>query len=267
VTLNTRRNLAQELRERMTTLRARIATEPDTVSASRLVTRNPTLEELERKRLDLVAERALELNRFQPGSPAIAELDQSIQRIVTSMSDQPSTVVSSESLAQNGVRTTLQTDLHRAETDYAATLAGERTLLAQIESLNSQIRRLDSDVAALRRLTQASATAAKIYNAYLEEREAARIAKQTDSGVTNLQVLSWAVPPSRPKHARMTLIAVGAVLGLVLGFVVAGVGELFAQTLDRRDDVERHLGLPVLAVMPETPELRAPSKASTSLLH
>jgi succinoglycan biosynthesis transport protein ExoP len=260
IDLNGQRNLTQELRERIAALRSRVQSEPDTVTASRLMARNPTIDDLERKRFDLAAQRALDLNRFQASSPPIEELDRGMERIQASIAEQPATILNSESLTQNTVRTTLQTDLYRAESDYAAKVARERTVLEQIARLNEEIYKLDSDAADLRRLNLASTTAAKIYNTYVEEREAARIAKQTDSGVTNVQVVSWAVPPTRPKYPRMMLIGVGGFLGLFLGFVLAFVSELFSQTLDRREDVERHLDLPVLAVVPDMPALRDPGE-------
>jgi capsular polysaccharide biosynthesis protein len=45
-------------------------------------------------------------------------------------------------------------------------------------------------------------------------------------------------------------VIIGATLGLILGIGWAFLAEIFSQTLDRRDDVERELDLPVLASIP-----------------
>jgi capsular polysaccharide biosynthesis protein len=52
------------------------------------------------------------------------------------------------------------------------------------------------------------------------------------------------------------IVGLGVFLGLFLGFAFAFVSELFGQTLDRREDVERELGLPVLAAVPESKAIR-----------
>jgi len=73
---------------------------------------------------------------------------------------------------------------------------------------------------------------------------------ETDTGVTNVQVVSAASPPTRPVSPRILQVIIGATLGLILGIGWAFLAEIFAQTLDRRDDVERELDLPVLASIP-----------------
>src|SRR5262249_46153232 len=152
--------------------------------------------------------------------------------------------------AQNTVRTTLLTDLYRAESDLEAKKTREHALLGQISSLAREIQRVDNDATELRRLAAASASAAKIYTTYIEQREEARIATQTDRNVTNVQVINRATVPSRPKYPRVLLISLGGAMGLLLGLAVAFASQLFSHTLDRREEVERELGLPVLAAMP-----------------
>jgi capsular polysaccharide biosynthesis protein len=48
------------------------------------------------------------------------------------------------------------------------------------------------------------------------------------------------------------------VIGLLMGLAVAFASQLFSHTLDRREEVERELGLPVLAAMPVSSEMRQP---------
>ena len=73
--LNALRGEVEELEHKATTLRAQIAQQPTELTTLRTVTRNPTIFDLEQKRLDLETERALELNRFNENSPPIQELD------------------------------------------------------------------------------------------------------------------------------------------------------------------------------------------------
>jgi uncharacterized protein involved in exopolysaccharide biosynthesis len=256
--LNQVRAETQELAERKAALEARVNSQPDAMMASRVLQRNPNISDLEKKSIDLAAERALELNRFTQDSPVIQEMDRSIARIQEAAALEPATVVSSESLVQNTVRTTLLTDLYRAESDYTGKLARERTLVRQVASLVEKIQAVDNSATELRRLAAAAASASKVYATYVEQREDARIAQETDPGVTNVQVISHATAPARPKYPRALMIGLGGFLGLFMGFALAFVSELFSHTLNRREDVERELGLPVLAAVPDSEAVRHP---------
>ena len=46
-----------------------------------MLQRNPAIADLEKKAVDLQAEKAAELNRFQTDSPVIQEIDRSIARL------------------------------------------------------------------------------------------------------------------------------------------------------------------------------------------
>lgn len=256
--LNRVRSETQEFAERTAALRTRIQSQPDSVMSSRVLQRNPAIADLEKKAVDFEAEKALELNRFQRDSPVIQDLDRSIERLQQAASREPATVVSSESTIQNSVRTTLLTELYRAEADYSAKQARERALLRQIDALTREIHTVDDNASELGQLAAAAASASKIYARYVEQREEARIATETGPGVTNLHVIHNATPPSRPKYPRALYIAVGAMMGLFMGLALAFVSELFSHTLNRREDVERALELPVLAVLPEHVTIRQP---------
>lgn len=256
--LNRVRSETRELEERTTALKARVQSQPDAIMSSRVLQRNPAVVDLEKKAVDLEAERALELNRFQNDSPVIKDLDRSIERLQKAAADEPQTVVGSESTVQNTVRTTLLTELYRAESDHLAKQARERTLIRQIEALTQEIHEVDANASELRQLAAASASASKTYATYVQQREEARIAKATHADVTNLHVINNATVPSRPKYPRLLLVVIGAVVGLFMGFALAFVSELFSHTLNRKEEVERELGLPVLAAMPDMRILRNP---------
>jgi len=256
--LNRVRSETRELEERTTALRARTQDQPDAILSSRVLQRNPAVADLEKKAVDLQAERALELNRFQGNSPVIQDLDRSIERLQKAAESEPATVVGSESTVQNTLRTTLLTELYRAESDQLAKQARERTLVAQIEDLSRDIQSLDSSASELRTLAAASASASKTYATYVQQREEARIQTATDADVTNLHVINRATPPSRPKSPRLLTVLIGAAVGLFLGFACAFVSELFSHALNRKEDIERELELPVLAAMPDLRLLRQP---------
>jgi polysaccharide biosynthesis transport protein len=256
--LNRVRTETRELDERTIALRARVQSQPDEIMSSRVLQRNPAVVDLERKAVDLEAERALELNRFQNDSSVIQDLDRSIEHLQKAAAAEPATVIGSESTVQNTVRTTLLTELYRAESDQLAKHARERTLIGQIDVLTREIQDMDAGAAELRQLAAAAASASKTYATYVQQREEARIATATDADVTNLHVINHAATPARPKYPRLLQVVIGAVLGLFMGFALAFVSELFSHTLNRKEEIERALDLPVLAALPDLPLLRDP---------
>lgn len=247
------RSEIQETQERIAALRARIDQEPEAVVTSRVTERNPLLLEFEKRRASLEAERAAELNRFQEGSGPIQEIDRMLLRLEEQRRHEPETLVASESMAQNGLRSALLADLYRAEAELTAKTARRRALEAQLADVEPAVVALDADAAALEQVTASLASANRVYARYVEQREEARIAAATDPGMTNAQLVGAAHVPLRPATVvgRRYLILAGLLGGLIMGALTALIGALFGQTLDRREDAERALGLPVLASIPE----------------
>ena len=66
-----------------------------------------------------------------------------------------------------------------------------------------------------------------------------------------LVVLDSAVPPKEPVAPRVVLeVTVAAVVGVAIGSFVAGLMEMLDRRIRDERAVERHLGLPVLGVIP-----------------
>jgi uncharacterized protein involved in exopolysaccharide biosynthesis len=70
--------------------------------------------------------------------------------------------------------------------------------------------------------------------------------------IVNMSVIQPALPPITPiKKQLMRNIGLSIFFGLFAGFGAAFVLEFLRHTFKNREDVEKHLGLPVLASIPE----------------
>jgi len=70
--------------------------------------------------------------------------------------------------------------------------------------------------------------------------------------VENVQVIDAATVPDTPVSPRKVLnTVVAAVVGLIVGIALAFMFEYFDNSIRTPEDVERHLGLPVLTVIPD----------------
>lgn len=70
--------------------------------------------------------------------------------------------------------------------------------------------------------------------------------------VENVQVIDTAQVPTDPVKPRpMMNMAISAVLGIMLGVFIAFLIEFLDSTIKTSDDVEKHLGVPVLGTIPK----------------
>ncbi len=76
--------------------------------------------------------------------------------------------------------------------------------------------------------------------------------------IDNVQIIDPSEKPRTPIKPRIALnIAVAAVLGLMLGFAIVFLLEFFDDTLKTSDDIEKHLKLPVIGIIPLDSEINA----------
>jgi len=69
--------------------------------------------------------------------------------------------------------------------------------------------------------------------------------------VDNVSTLDEAVTPNSPVSPNKTLnVAIGGVLGLMLGVFIVFLREYFDNTIKTKEDVARHLDLPVIGSIP-----------------
>ncbi|MBE0451703.1 MAG: capsular biosynthesis protein [Clostridia bacterium] len=70
--------------------------------------------------------------------------------------------------------------------------------------------------------------------------------------VNNVETIDVAIPAMNPFNIKTTLnIAIATVLGLMLSVFLSFLMEYMDQTIKTEKDVEKHLGLPVVGVIPD----------------
>ncbi|WP_129724995.1 YveK family protein [Xylanivirga thermophila] len=71
----------------------------------------------------------------------------------------------------------------------------------------------------------------------------------------NVQVIDMAKVPDKPvKPRRMLNVTIAAVLGIMIGLLVAFILEYLDNTIKTPEDVEKYLGIPVLGTIPDISE-------------
>ncbi len=133
--------------------------------------------------------------------------------------------------------------------EVAALAAMVDSMKAQLDTLQAELvlKKSEQDRLAreVQRLKDTSETLAK------KETET-QIAKSIDLGDTSVMVLSEAFVPTSPVKPNTKLnIMIAFLIGLMVFTLLAFVMEFLDNTLKNSEDIDKHLGLPVLGVIPE----------------
>ena len=206
------------------------------------VLQNPAIQRLSEERARVSAEYQQKLSIYKPDYPEmqqlnarLAELDQEIAGIAGS------------------VRASI-----RAQYEVAAN--EERALQAQVNGLKNDVLDLRDRSIQYNILQREVDTSRTLYDGLLQRYKEVGVA----GGVTanNISIVDRAQAPNRPSKPNLLLnIAIAGLLGLGLGVLAALLIEALDETLEKPEDVEEKLGLPVLGVVPLLDKGIAPTAA------
>ena len=139
---------------------------------------------------------------------------------------------------------------HSIETEYSMAKAEEETLSQALEEQKQEALELNQKAIRYGVLQREAETNQNMYELFLKR------AKETDltSGLeaSNIRLVDPAEVPRYPiKPSKVTDILLSMVIGLVMGIGLAFFFEYMDNTIRTPEDVERHLGLPLLGTIPK----------------
>jgi uncharacterized protein involved in exopolysaccharide biosynthesis len=140
-------------------------------------------------------------------------------------------------------------------------LEKEKELTEEEEKLQyERLEELPDKELRLARLERAVRVSENIYLLLLEKYQEARINEVMELG--NISIIDNALAPDKPIKPRKILnLAIGGILGLMLGVMLVFFLEYMDNTIKNTEDVERILNLPILGVIPkDTPEKKKKRK-------
>jgi len=141
-------------------------------------------------------------------------------------------------------------------------LEKEKELTEEEEKLQyeKRLEKLPDKELRLARLERTVRVSENIYLLLLEKHQEARINEVMEFG--DIRIIDKALAPDEPiKPRKMLNLAIGGILGLMAGVMLAFFGEYMDNTIKNTEDVERILNLPILGVIPkDTPEKKKKRK-------
>jgi uncharacterized protein involved in exopolysaccharide biosynthesis len=241
-------------------LRAQLSQQPIVADLSRTIAIPPEVQELNKK----IAELQIRRSEYQPDAPEARALDIQIAQAQRERARFLQKAVDGEFklLARqetiNPIYQQLTQALLGAEAEREAVRATVRYLEGQRAQLETQFRKVPALMAEYGALRREQEVAQTLWAEKIKAYEQAR-AQQLIGRVSPV-LLEPSFPPDLPAFPRPVLTtSLGATLGLMVGLLLAFVQAWRERRLRTRWDVERLLGVPVLA------ELRPPELSPQQL--
>jgi capsular exopolysaccharide synthesis family protein len=201
-----------------------------------------TADSLTQELRSLEREYETKLQTFKEEWPEMVDLREQIEKVKGDL--------------QAAERTAADTVVQQARGDYLAALRQEQSLQGEIERLKQEIMNSSSVAVQYSTLRGEVTSRRSLLDQLVRKQSETDVAVGMEGdGESNIRVVEKAtVPgsPSQPSLRRSMSMGLGG--GLLLGFGCALLLELLDRTVKTGGEVERLLGLPVLAVVPDVSE-------------
>ncbi|MGE0641522.1 MAG: GumC family protein [Thermoanaerobaculia bacterium] len=203
------------------------------------VLNDPLLASQRANLLEMERDYAAKLNTFKPEWPAMVELKSKIEQ-----SRQNLKTVAAEAL-------TKAREAGRGE--YQTALRREQALASELNQIKAENRQLNSAAVEYNNLQVEISTRRSLLDELVRKQSETDVSSRLQAtGESNVRIVDRALVPGgpfRPSLQRSLTMGIGA--GLLAGIGLVFLLHYMDRTIKSTDEVERLLGLPVLAVVPD----------------
>ncbi len=218
-------------REQVTTLQGQLQSTPDRIAKETRSVQNLALQQLKPQIMQLKAERAELLARYQPTSQRIQEIDAKLSAAERILEHEDHLEVQEKSTDLNPVWVSIDTDLQEAKVKAVSLQASVKILDGATQKLHSQLDKMVNDAVGMERLSRQVMTDRESYLSYVRKSEEARTAQALN--LNKILNVSIAQPPSTPLRPIFPNVLLNLIVGLALGLAL-GVGVAYLE--EAQDD-------------------------------
>lgn len=245
-------NSQNELAARMRSLKNQMAQVPSTVMPEQPTDHYKVVDDAKARLLELQLKEQELLSKYREDSQFVTTVREEIGRVKTFINEMTASMNQRNKPASNDLYVELSKELVRAETQMNS-LDGRRAALeTQLAQMDQHMEEMNNSDHELRGLQQAVADG----EANLRRIEEARVSQTVGAAAQGigLSVIQAPHPPIHPIQPNPRLyFALALPLGLLGGIAAAAMAEALSGSFGTPADVERRLGLPVLAALPLKP--------------
>jgi uncharacterized protein involved in exopolysaccharide biosynthesis len=214
----------------------------DTETAHAIDSMQMTLLQLEARRADLAS-------RYLDSSPFVAQIDQQIDDVKSSIRRQKSQLLSATRTGHNTYYDTVQDRLVRLVSDVSGETARQTSLDGQVKDSLARIQYLITVANQLRRMEIDHDLLVDSFKNFSRQVEAAQIEQNQADTVssTNVRIIQAPFPPARRSNPPLLFIAASLVAGILFAGLTVVLLSSLRETFLSPEETERSLGLPVLS--------------------
>lgn len=253
-------NQILENKAKLAEVHRQLGKQAETYISSETITTNPAVRELQSQLTNLEIQLPTLLEKYSKGSPQVSETESKIREIKNKISEKVAEIVGSKVSTRNPIYQTLLAQVVTLETTLISLETKKESLASSVKEYEGRLERLPDKELYLARLERAIKVSESTYIILLEKYQEARINEAMELG--DIRVIDEARIPKNPIKPNKTLnLAIGGILGLMLGVMLTFFLEYMDNTIKTTEDVERTLDLPILGVIPkDSPEKKKKRK-------
>jgi uncharacterized protein involved in exopolysaccharide biosynthesis len=243
----------QSQRRQVASLQEMLRHEPERLESSSRFNQDAASEEIEKALASLRLQRDALLQDFKPDSRHVRDIDTQI-KMAEDRLEQTLGGMSVSGTESNTVFLQLKGELLRAEALLEGTRARVSSLKTQVVEYRKELDNLNAKAFDLESLQRDARTAEEDYLLYRKKHEEARISAAMDQEkFINVTVAQPAQLPLKPKPTGLFMRLVVAMFVGILGGVgfAFGLENYFDRSFTTGEDIERKLGIPHIASIPE----------------
>ncbi len=230
-----------------------LASESEVVKLDSKYNRNPILDPLKMKLLDLELDKRKLENKFKKGSPPLVAIENEIKKVKARLAAERASVTGVVTMGVNAVYEKTKSGLIQTRVRMAALKEKHDAITKQMKWYDAKLKRLSFSETELKRLDRLIEIETGNYKLYRKRLEEARVSNLLDARrVVNVKIIdppSASMVPTKPN--KLMVIGLGILLSLITGIALAILFDYMDHTIETAEDVDRHLGLRVLSSIPE----------------
>jgi uncharacterized protein involved in exopolysaccharide biosynthesis len=242
-----------ETNDKILYLRQQLSAMPRTVKRDEEIDHNPVLfETLKSRMVELKLKEKELLTKYTDQSRLVQNVREEISIVQQTLNELNTKRSGKSHIGLNETYRVLQETLIQYETDLKALKAKKEILKTPLVDNQKRLTILNQSEVELNRIKSEVDTDRRNYDLYLTKFEESRISDAMDTEkITNVSLLEPASPPINPENPAIAMkIALGIFLGVVGGLGIALTMEFLGDRLEKPEDAEECLKLPVLVSIP-----------------
>lgn len=243
-----------ETENRIVQIQQQLAGTPKIIPTEEEVERSPYLgDALQAKLVELELKEKELLTKYTDHSRLVRQTKEELNIIRAKLAEQNAKQHGRSRSGYNPTFQRLQEELYRSQADLKALRAKDQVQTSQLAGYRERLGKLNRIEAEVKDLQRQVDVEQQNYKLYLAKFEEARISEAMDTEkISNVTQIQPAEVSPKPVSPRVFLnLVIGFFLGGLVSLGLASLLESLGDRLEKPDDTERALSLPVLASIPE----------------